>query len=106
MQLFYSGLPFISSTQLDLTVGIGAQLFFKIGELLDITTGIIDGEIDELTDQNTVHEARITEMLDRLEIQRQNLLERYIAMEIAIASANRIMDTIRQTTDQLANSNN
>ena len=63
------------------------------------------GEIDELTDQNTLNNERITEMLDRLEIQRQNLLERYIAMETAIASANRIMDSLKQTTDQLANSN-
>ncbi len=80
-------------------------MYFKLGELLDVTTGIVDGEIDELTDQNTLNNERITEMLDRLEIQRQNLLERYIAMEIAISSANSIMDSLRQTTDQLANNN-
>ena len=62
-------------------------------------------EIDELTDQNTLNNERITEMLDRLEIQRQNLLERYIAMETAIASANSILDSIKQTVDQFANSN-
>jgi hypothetical protein len=105
LQLFFSGLQFTSSTQLDLTIGIGAQMYFKLGELLDVTTGIVDGEIDELTDQNTLNNERITEMLDRLEIQRQNLLERYISMETAIASANRIMDSLKQTTDQLANSN-
>lgn len=105
LQLFFSSLDFTSTTQLDLTVGIGAQMYFKLGALLDVTTGIIDGEIDELTDQNTLNNERITEMLDRLEIQRQNLLERYIAMETAIASANRIMDSLKQTTDQMAKSN-
>ena len=105
LQLFYNGLSGVTSTQLDLTVGLGAQMFFKLGELLDVTTGIVDGEIEELTDQNTLNNERITEMLDRLEIQRQNLLERYISMETAIASGNRIMDSLKQTTDQLANSN-
>jgi flagellar capping protein FliD len=102
LQLFFNGLDYISSIQLDMTIGVGAQMFFQIGDLLDVTTGIIDGEIDELTDQNTLNNERITEMLDRLEIQRQNLLERYISMETAIASANRIMESIRQTTEQLA----
>lgn len=102
LQLFFNGLDYISSIQLDVTVGVGAQLYFQIGDLLDTATGIIDGEIDELTDQNTLNNERITEMLDRLEIQRQNLLERYISMETAIASANNIMESIRQTTEQLA----
>ena len=44
-------------------------------------------------------------MLDRLEIQRQNLTERYNAMETAIAKANQIMDSLKQTVDQLAKSN-
>jgi len=94
-------LDLTSTTQLDLTVGIGAQMYFKLGELLDVTTGVVDAEIDELTDQNTLNNERITEMLDRLEIQRQNLLERYIAMETAISSANNIMDSLKQTTDSL-----
>ena len=101
LQLFFSGLDLTSTTQLDLTVGIGAQMYFKLGELLDVTTGVVDAEIDELTDQNTLNNERITEMLDRLEIQRQNLLERYIAMETAISSANNIMDSLKQTTDSL-----
>lgn len=106
LQLFFSGLSGVTSTQLDFTVGIGAQMFFKLGNLLDTTTGIVEGEIDQLTDQNTVHSERITEMLDRLEIQRQNLLERYIAMETALAAADRIMQSIRQTTEALTQNNN
>jgi flagellar capping protein FliD len=105
LQLFFNGLDLTSTTQLDLTVGVGAQMYFKLGELLDVTTGIVDAEIDELTGQNTLNNERITEMLDRLEIQRQNLLERYIAMETAISSANNIMDSLAQTVDSLSSSN-
>src|SRR5690606_38899935 len=101
LQLFFDGHSDISSVQLDFTVGVGAQMFFQLGNLLDNATGIVEGEISELTDQNEVHSERITEMLDWLEIQRQNLLERYIAMETAIATANRIMESLKQTTDAL-----
>jgi len=106
LQLFFSGLGSLTSIQLDFTVGVGAQMYFQLGELLDTTTGIVEGEIDELTDQNTVHNERITEMLDRLEIQRQNLLERYIAMETALATADRIMQSIRQTMEALSQNKN
>ena len=66
LQLFFSGLELPSTIQLDITVGVGAQMYFQLGELLDVTTGVIDAEIDELTDQNELNNERITEMLDRL----------------------------------------
>ena len=46
------------------------------------------------------------EMLARLEIQRQSLLERFIKMETAIANANRIMESIKSITDALFNDKN
>jgi flagellar capping protein FliD len=103
MILYFSGLDYTAALQLDFTVGVGAQMFFAISNLLDTTTGIVEGEIDQLTDQNKVNTDRIEEKLDRLEIQRQSLMERYISMEIAIATANRIMDSIRQTMGALLN---
>ena len=80
-------------------------MFFKIEELLDNTTGIVPGEIDQLTDQNTLHDDRIEEMLTRLEIQRANLLQRYINMETAVSTANNIMKSLRATIDGLSGSN-
>ncbi|NKB20142.1 MAG: hypothetical protein GKS01_06295 [Alphaproteobacteria bacterium] len=104
LQLFFSGLDFTSSIQLDFTIGIAAQMFFEIDDLLNTTTGIVDGEIDQLTDQNVVNNERIIEMEARLDIQRQSLLERYIAMETALAQANNIIESITASTTALLNS--
>lgn len=106
LQLFFDGFSGLAtSVQLDFTIGIAAQMFFKIEELLDKTTGILPGEIDQLTDQNTLHDDRIEEMLTRLEIQRANLLQRYINMETAVSTANNIMKSLRATIDGLSGSN-
>lgn len=99
LQLFQSGLSFTNSVQLDFTIGVGTELFFATDRLLDPTTGVVDAEIDQLTDQNTLNQDRIDEMLERLEIRRQNLLERFIKMETAIARANQIMDSIKNITE-------
>ncbi len=114
LRLFFDSFTLAAAVQLDFTVGLGAQLFFEIEQLLLDTTdsngnkvlGPLAGAIDALTDQNTLNQARIDDMLERLEIQRQSLLERFIAMEVALATASRIMETLRQTTTMLLKSNN
>ena len=65
--------------------------------ILDSTTGSIQNEIDSLTDRNETSADRIDQMLTRLEIQRKNLLDRFIVMETALATMERIMDSMRQT---------
>ena len=62
---------------------------------------LVETEIDTLTDTNELANSRIEEMLQRLEIQRKDLLQRYIRMEVALATSQRIIDSIRQTTDAL-----
>lgn len=114
LRLFFDSFTLATAVQLDFTVGLGAQLFFEIDRLLLDTTdpdgnkllGPLAGAIDALTDQNTQNQARVEDMLERLEIQRQSLLERFIAMEVALATASRIMETLRQTTTMLLKSNN
>ena len=65
----------------------------QIESLLDSTTGTVETEIDTLTDTNEFSESRIEEMLVRLDIQRKDLLARFIRMEVALATANRILDS-------------
>lgn len=101
LQLFQSGLSFTNSIQLDFTVGIGSEFYFAADQMLDPTTGTVDGELDQLTDQNKLNQDRIDEMLARLDVQRQSLLDRFIKMETAIANANRVMDSITSITDAL-----
>jgi flagellar hook-associated protein 2 len=114
LRLFFDSFSISTAVQLDFTVGLGAQLFFKIDQLLldgtdsdgNKVLGPLAGAIDALTDQNTQNQGRIDDMLERLEIQRQSLLERFIAMEVALATADRIMESLRQTTAALLGNNN
>ena len=83
----------------------------EIAQNLESLFSFMLSRLPEVDFRNDPEPAReVIELLepvrDRLEIQRQNLLQRYIAMETAIASANSIMDSLRQTTDQLGKSNN
>jgi flagellar hook-associated protein 2 len=99
LQLFYSGNTDASGIQIDFTVGLAADMFADIDAIIDSTTGSIQGEIDTLTDQNEVAEERIDEMLRRLDYQREQLTNKFIAMETSLATMNRILDSIKQTVD-------
>lgn len=99
LQLFYSGNADLSGIQIDFTVGMAADMFAEIDGIIDSTSGSIQGEIDSLTDQNEVSQDRIDEMIRRLDYQRVQLTNRFIAMETAMSSMNRILESIKQTTD-------
>jgi flagellar hook-associated protein 2 len=101
LRLATSGFTVPTSVQLDFTVGIGAQMFFELESLLDTTTGGLENEIGGLTDQNELSQDRIDAMLARIEVQRQDLLDRFIRMESALATANRILESITQMTDAM-----
>jgi flagellar hook-associated protein 2 len=99
LQLFYSGNTDLSGIQIDFTVGLAADLFAKVDALVDSTTGSIEGEIDALTDQNEIAQERIDDMIRRLDYQRTQLTSRFITMETQLSTMNRILDSIKQTTD-------
>lgn len=104
MQLFFEGFSGPTSIDLNYTVGVGAQMFFAIDDMLDEATGSVETEIDGLTDTNVISEDRITEMLARLDIQRRSLLERFIAMETALATNARILDSVKASAESLNSS--
>ena len=106
MVLFFDELTGPTSIDLNYTVGVGAQMFFAIEDMLDEATGTVETEIDGLTDTNVISEDRITEMLARLDIQRRSLLERFIAMETALATNARILESVQASADSLNSSNN
>lgn len=106
LRLFFDGFSLGSSVQIDFTVGAGASLFTRLGELLDSQVGVVETELDTLTEQNTLNSDRINEMLLRLEIKRADLLQRFIRMESTLATANRILDSIKQTSQAMLKSNN
>lgn len=100
LKLLYTG-DSPANVQIDFTVGLGAGLFFELENMLDSKTGIVEGEINELTTVNKQSQTRIDEMLVRLELQRESLLQRFVRMEASLASMNRILESIGQMTDAM-----
>ncbi len=101
LKLFFGGNSDVSGIQLDFTVGLGARLFFALDGMLNTTTGIVETDISGLHDLNVVTEDRINTMLTRLEIRRQTLIDKFIALETALARATQIRETIQQAFDAL-----
>ncbi|MCZ6814726.1 MAG: flagellar filament capping protein FliD, partial [Alphaproteobacteria bacterium] len=99
----YTGTDDVDGVTLNYTIGIGAQLFHALDTILNVTTGSVENEIDALDDQNRQTQERIDQMLARLEQQRQSLINRFIAMETALITMNRILDSMRQSFDALTN---
>ena len=94
----------LAATQIDFTVGFAASIYFELGDILDPTTGILETEIDALTDQNTARQSRIDITLARLELQRQALLSRFFGLESALLAAKNLRDSITATFEALSNS--
>ena len=101
LRLFYSGDTDLSGVTLDFTVGVGAKLFFDIGEILEADGGVIASEADSLTGQNELAEERTVSMLDRLERERESVLNKFIRMEAALASMNQTLAQVRQITEAM-----
>lgn len=99
LKLFYSGSDDLTNVQLDFTVGFGAQMFFEIGQLLDLTTGIVETEIDTLEARNKLSQSKIDSTLKRLDFQRERLLERFFRLEQILATFDRISASITSITD-------
>ncbi|MGI9419652.1 MAG: flagellar filament capping protein FliD [Geminicoccaceae bacterium] len=99
LQLLYQGDASASGIQLDISVGVGAQIQAAASRLLDSDSGTIGGQVDTLTDQNERGQSRIDRLEERLERQRENLLARFAAMESALASMNTLLESIRGQID-------
>lgn len=99
LQLLYNGEASASGIQIDLSIGIGAQIQAAASRLLDSESGTIGGQIDTFTDQNDRALSRVERLEERLERQRENLLQRFAAMESALASMNNLLESIRSQID-------
>ena len=106
LRLLFTGTTATSGVQLDFTSGVASNLFFEVEGIIDSQTGSIQSEIDAMSGQNDLAQERIDQMLLRLEMQRENLLERFIAMETALAQMENILENMRQTFDALMQDNN
>jgi flagellar hook-associated protein 2 len=99
LKLLFTGAAPVSGVQIDLSIGLGTQIYHAADALADQTSGLIEGEIDSLEGQNELGTARIERLEERLERERERLLERFVAMETALATMNRLLDSLRQQID-------
>ncbi|MEE9210052.1 MAG: hypothetical protein V3U23_06325, partial [Kiloniellales bacterium] len=106
LKVFFDGNSDLSGVQVDLTVGFGARLFSAIDAMLSVGTGLVDSNIGTLTKQNEFNQSRADDMLVRLERTRESLLQRFINMELALARAKNLQDSIKATFDSLFASQN
>lgn len=99
--VYYSGTVDLASVQLDVTTGFGERLYFAIETMLDPTTGLMDTNVASLANQNTERQERVDDMVARLELSRETLLQKYIAMEVALARAKSLRENLTQTFDAM-----
>ena len=101
LQVFYNGNTDLDAVQLDFTTGFGERLFFAIDAMLAPTTGLMDANIASLTKQNDVRQDRVDDMVARLEQTQALLLQKFINMEVALARAKNLQDSLTQTFDAM-----
>ncbi|MGH1479893.1 MAG: flagellar filament capping protein FliD [Geminicoccales bacterium] len=99
LQLLYTGNSSVSGIQLGVSVGIGAQLHAITEQLLDNDSGAINSNIETLTNKNELAQTRVDTLDERLEREREHLLERFANMESALASMNNLLESIRSQID-------
>lgn len=99
LQLLYTGNNSASGIQLDVSVGIGAQLHAITEQLLDNDSGAINSTIETITNKNELAQTRVDTLDERLEREREHLLERFANMEAALASMNTLLESIRSQID-------
>ncbi|WP_417814668.1 flagellar filament capping protein FliD [Thalassospira alkalitolerans] len=98
LRLFYGGDKTVADTaSITTSAGIGAQLYFQLDSLLNEEDGALSQEITAFETQNTSYQEKIDRIDDRLESQRENLMDRFIAMETSLAR----MKTIQNSLDEL-----
>jgi len=101
LKLFYGGNTDVAGVQLDFTVGIGANMFFALQNMLDSKTGSVETAIKELDTSNNQSQTRIDDMMVRIDLQRESLLQRFTRMEALLASLERTKESIKQMTDAM-----
>ena len=99
LQMLYTGTSSASGIQLDLSVGVGAQLYNAVGSLVDDSSGLIANEVNNLKGQNDLGQERIDRLQARLDREHDRLLARFAAMETALTTMNQLLESLKQQTN-------
>lgn len=105
LKLFENGLTGATTVTINYSIGMGAQMYFAIQNLIDQSTGVVQTESNQLDDQNTTTNDRIDDMLFRLDLQRQDLLSRFQKMESQLSTSQSILNSLKQMTQSMFGNN-
>ena len=97
LKIVFTGIADASAIQIDFTIGVAADLFFELDQLLNLTSGAVQGEVAVLEARNVLAQDKIDRIDRRLVIQRESLIRRFIAAELAISSTNNLISAIKST---------
>eukprot|EP00003_Mantamonas_plastica_P027252 TRINITY_DN57_c0_g2_i1.p1 TRINITY_DN57_c0_g2~~TRINITY_DN57_c0_g2_i1.p1 ORF type:complete len:590 (-),score=58.41 TRINITY_DN57_c0_g2_i1:616-2385(-) len=98
LRLFYSGDKNAADTAtVTTTNGIGSQMYFELQSILDDQDGTLTQEIVDIETQNTSYEDKVGRIDESLARQREVLMDKFIAMEAALAR----MKNIQSSLDEL-----
>lgn len=107
----YEGLEFIwtgsGSTSINVTAtqGVAEKLYNYIDGVIDDVDGTLTSASDALEDANTEFTDEIAFIEERAETFRQSLIERFAAMEAALALADSMLQQVRAQTDAMTSDN-
>jgi flagellar capping protein FliD len=106
LRVFYSGSGDLASVQTDFTVGLASRLYYSVDDMLKAQSGLIDSNVNTITNQNEQNQKRVDDMELRLERTRQLLLTQFINMETALARSQNLSDSITRTFDAMFQNKN
>ena len=98
MVIFYNGAASSGSFTANYTVGVAANLFSKIDNILALNTGTVDNEVNSIKTLNKITQERVDRLNDRINSFRETQLLKFQKMEQAISRGKSILDTLKQST--------
>ena len=101
LQLQFSDVNSVSNVQINFTVGLGTQLFNALSSFSDTTSGVIQNDINSLTQQDTQNQTNITTMQNLLDQQKALLTEKFQNMETVLGQLQTVKDSITQMFNAL-----
>jgi flagellar capping protein FliD len=102
LQVLFTGNAESSAIQIDFTIGAAANLFFDLDQMLDLTSGSVQGQVAVLEGRNELAADRIETIDRRIEVQRDSMIRRFIAAEQALASMKSLLDSISATFNAIS----
>ncbi|HLI10975.1 MAG TPA: flagellar filament capping protein FliD [Alphaproteobacteria bacterium] len=96
LRLYYSGNTSLSGVQVNFTIGVGTQLYFRLKAMTDPISGLIQNAVAGLKTQGQRSQDTIDRYMRELHLTKQSLLEKFNRAETIIGRLNAIKESVLQ----------